>query len=371
MPTFEDRDDDDTRSVISNITTATITPSESASAIFHNSFQSLRESSSESSTPRAQFTTPAQVITSATAPSIISTTSTAKATVDIPPSAVDTQSLVSERTSATTNWAFDSAIDDTENHRPSQLEQSLNDLVLSESEDDEDGTWITPTNIKKHKIHNATTTNSLLCASSPSPRRRSGVSERPGAILKAACMTSDYAMQNVALQLGLNLISTDGQGVRQVKTWILRCHGCFRTTKKMDLRFRPSCGGDTLLRTSTSTNANGQVQIHLKKNMQWTNRGTKVVSSLRKLTKFSLPKPQGMSATPSLSTPPPILRADQKEYRQVQTAKKKREKDLMDPDNLPSFLEGSDRHDSFGFGGRSSGRIGGGRGRGTNAVRRR
>ena len=49
-----------------------------------------------------------------------------------------------------------------------------------------------------------------------------------------------------------------------------------RITKKMDLKFCPSCGGDTLLRTSTSTNGNGEVTVHLKKNMQWTNRGTKV-----------------------------------------------------------------------------------------------
>lgn len=47
----------------------------------------------------------------------------------------------------------------------------------------------------------------------------------------------------------------------------------------MDLKFCPACGGNTLLRTSTSTNANGEVRIHLKKNMQWTNRGTKVLYS--------------------------------------------------------------------------------------------
>jgi hypothetical protein len=78
-----------------------------------------------------------------------------------------------------------------------------------------------------------------------------------------------------------------------------------------------------------------------------------------------------MSATPSLSTPPPILRADQKEYVSSQAAKTKREKDLMDPDNIPAFLSGKGKVDAFGYGGRNSGRIGGGRGRGTNAVRRR
>ena len=78
-----------------------------------------------------------------------------------------------------------------------------------------------------------------------------------------------------------------------------------------------------------------------------------------------------MTATPSMSAPPPILRPDQKEYVHANSTKKKREKDLMDPDNLPSFLEGSGGKDGFGFGGRSAGRIGGGRGRGSNAVRRR
>jgi hypothetical protein len=78
-----------------------------------------------------------------------------------------------------------------------------------------------------------------------------------------------------------------------------------------------------------------------------------------------------MTATPSLSEPPPILRADQKEYIHAKESHKKREKDLMDPDNIPAFLDGSGKTNGFGFGGRSSGRIGGGRGRGTNAVRRR
>ena len=78
-----------------------------------------------------------------------------------------------------------------------------------------------------------------------------------------------------------------------------------------------------------------------------------------------------MTSTPSLSDPPPILRADQKEYTHATEKAKKREKDLMDPDNIPPFLDGRGKFEGFGFGGRSSGRIGGGRGRGTNAVHRK
>jgi hypothetical protein len=52
-------------------------------------------------------------------------------------------------------------------------------------------------------------------------------------------------------------------------------------------------------------------------------------------------------------------------------AKKRKEKGLMDPDNIPAFLEGRQENKSgtFGFGGRRSGRIGGGQGRTTNAVK--
>ena len=170
------------------------------------------------------------------------------------------------------------------------------DIAGDEVDEDGQGSWITPSNIKKHKIRDFTTTNSFISSTTSGleptrrTRRRSDVSERPaGAIMKSACMTGDFAMQNVALQMGLNLVSMDGGAIKSVKTWVLRCHGCFkysplkptmltmRTTKNMDLKFCPSCGGQTLLRTSTSTNSNGETQLHLKKNMQWTNRGTKVL----------------------------------------------------------------------------------------------
>lgn len=113
------------------------------------------------------------------------------------------------------------------------LEDSFANLAVSD-EDDGHGIWITPSNIKKQKIRDATTTNSVVSAStgalyslSPSRRKRDG-SERSGAVMKAACLTGDYAMQNVALQMGLNLISSDGSGIQHVKTWALRCHGCFK-----------------------------------------------------------------------------------------------------------------------------------------------
>lgn len=42
------------------------------------------------------------------------------------------------------------------------------------------------------------------------------------------CMTADYAMQNVLLHMGLNLVGLEGKNITSVKTWVLRCHACYK-----------------------------------------------------------------------------------------------------------------------------------------------
>lgn len=46
--------------------------------------------------------------------------------------------------------------------------------------------------------------------------------------MKAALLTGDFAMQNVALQMGLNVLGSGGKRVREVRTWVLRCHACYK-----------------------------------------------------------------------------------------------------------------------------------------------
>ena len=75
-------------------------------------------------------------------------------------------------------------------------------------EDDDEG-WITPSNIKKIK-------EAKKAAETPLP------------IAKVACITTDFAMQNVLLQMRLRVISFDGLAIRTAKTWVLRCHACFK-----------------------------------------------------------------------------------------------------------------------------------------------
>lgn len=58
-----------------------------------------------------------------------------------------------------------------------------------------------------------------------------GASDGPSSLpptMKAALLTGDYAMQNVAIQIGLNVFGVGGKRIRDVKTWVLRCYGCFK-----------------------------------------------------------------------------------------------------------------------------------------------
>lgn len=45
------------------------------------------------------------------------------------------------------------------------------------------------------------------------------------------CVTGDFAMQNVILQMGLRLASPDGRIIQQTRRWALRCTACFQVSK--------------------------------------------------------------------------------------------------------------------------------------------
>lgn len=43
---------------------------------------------------------------------------------------------------------------------------------------------------------------------------------------KGGCITTDFSMQNVLLQMGIHLISVNGLQIRKVKHWVLKCFSC-------------------------------------------------------------------------------------------------------------------------------------------------
>jgi len=90
-------------------------------------------------------------------------------------------------------------------------------------------------------------------------------------------------LQNVMLHTGIKVLSSGGMLIKHLRTFILRCYACFRTTSIMTKIFCPSCGNKTLKRVSVSYNSDGTQVIHLSKRIQITGRGKK----------FSLPTPKG------------------------------------------------------------------------------
>ncbi|KAF9763286.1 hypothetical protein IL306_003196 [Fusarium sp. DS 682] len=201
--------------------------------------------------------------------------------------------------------------------------EAVEEASDGEASDDEGG-WITPSNLKKHQ---ATDTGATPSA----PVQKT---------LQAAVLTSDYAMQNVALRMNLNLVAPSLARITHLKNWVLRCHGCFKITKEMNKQFCPSCGQPTLNRVSCSTDEHGNFKIHLKKNFQWNNRGNV----------YSVPKPVHGSANGRLPKNAGgkngwgnnlILAEDQKEFtRAADEQRRQRKKDIMDQDYLPDLLTG-------------------------------
>ncbi|MCJ1293739.1 Nin1 binding protein [Xylographa carneopallida] len=235
-------------------------------------------------------------------------------------------SSISTLDTTTEDLHFKTHDDEVVSQSPVDDMQPLEEAPRSEAgESDSDG-WITPSNIKKLQVK-----DQLSAPATESARGK----------MQVATITSDYAMQNVLLQMNLNLLSTSMLRVRQLKTHVLRCHACFEKTKDMTKQFCQRCGKPTLTRVSCSTNANGEFQIHLKKNIQWNHRGDR----------YSIPKPVSNNSNGKVGTGKGggkggwgqelILAEDQKEYQRAITGQnRKKERNLMDDDYLPGILTG-------------------------------
>ncbi|KAL1635832.1 20S-pre-rRNA D-site endonuclease nob1 [Neofusicoccum ribis] len=226
-------------------------------------------------------------------------------------------------------------------------DEETSETASEDSGSDSEG-WITPSNLKKKQAAEQLNSSAETGAAN--------------ATLQAAIMTTDFAMQNVILQMNLNLVSSSLQRVKHLKTFVLRCHACFLTTKEMNKQFCPRCGKPTLTRVTATTDANGEFKLHLKKNMQWNNRGER----------YSLPKPASKSASGRITAgggtggwgADLILAEDQKEYvRAVTQEKRQKQRDLMDKDYLPSILTGERN--------RTGGRPKVGAGRNVNSSKKR
>ncbi|KAG5465829.1 hypothetical protein CUR178_00543 [Leishmania enriettii] len=131
-------------------------------------------------------------------------------------------------------------------------------------EDDGEGQWITPENIQE--MQNGT--------------RGKGRAFEAG----MACVTSDYAMQNTLMHLGVPIVGTNGLHIRELRLWMMRCTACFTLVVDTTRQFCPECGsGDTLRRVNYVVNDQGEKKLYINFRKRISTRGTI----------YNLPKPRG------------------------------------------------------------------------------
>jgi RNA-binding protein NOB1 len=105
--------------------------------------------------------------------------------------------------------------------------------------------------------------------------------------MRTACATTDFAMQNVILQMHFELLPVDGVKVRKLKSWVTRCAACFtvytgENNNDMKRLFCGRCGSDALQRIAASVDGKtGRLRLHMSKKYKNNTRGTQ----------FHLPKP--------------------------------------------------------------------------------
>lgn len=222
-------------------------------------------------------------------------------------------------------------VTETEEHNEEveMKEQSSNNEEIKEPSDlneefqdaDDDGDWITPDNLTEAIIKDSgeDTTGSLGVEASEEDRHVA--LNRPDN--QVALATGDFAVQNVALQMNLNLMNfMSGLKIKRIRNYMLRCHACFKIfplpKDGRPKHFCASCGGQgTLLRCAVSVDSRtGKITPHLKANFQWNNRGNRysVASPLSKNSQKRYGKKGHVHSKPQENV---ILREDQKEYEKV------------------------------------------------------
>lgn len=144
--------------------------------------------------------------------------------------------------------------------------------------------------------------------------------------ISVACITSDFAMQNVLMQMGLNVISPkDGLKIKHTRQYVLRCYACKRINPPKATLFCKHCGNrGTLKRVSITINQDGTVKMHINFKRPIRVRGTR----------YSLPMPRGGKHANN-----PILCEDQRIPQQRKSKQAIEEKKLL---NMQTILTDPD-----------------------------
>ncbi|XP_072202231.1 RNA-binding protein NOB1 [Excalfactoria chinensis] len=182
-----------------------------------------------------------------------------------------------------------------------ECQSSDGDGAEEEGSDDDDEGWITPSNLKQ-------------------VQQDTGHCDTVPANVQVGCVTTDFSMQNVLLQMGLHVLAVNGMLIRQARSHILRCHGCFSTTSDMTKVFCPHCGNKTLKKVAVSVSEDGSLHMHFSRNPKVLNpRGLR----------YPLPAPQGGKHANN-----PHLVEDQPFPQQRLSRKARQKTNVFDPDYI-------------------------------------
>nr|XP_012598121.1 RNA-binding protein NOB1 [Microcebus murinus] len=120
--------------------------------------------------------------------------------------------------------------------------------------------------------------------------------------------------------MGLHVLAVNGMLIREARSYILRCHGCFRTTSDMGRVFCSHCGNKTLKKVSVTISDDGTLHMHFSRNPKVLNpRGLR----------YSLPAPKGGKYAIN-----PHLTEDQR-FPQLRLSQKARQKtNVFAPDYI-------------------------------------
>ena len=87
----------------------------------------------------------------------------------------------------------------------------------SEEEDDGEGEWSTPDNVDEDEEDDSDWITPFNIDDVPEDF------EEPELV---ACLTTDFAMQNVLLKMKIGMIGVEGRKIKNARKYILRCTGC-------------------------------------------------------------------------------------------------------------------------------------------------
>lgn len=173
-----------------------------------------------------------------------------------------------EDTKEHVKWADEETVESSVGREDKEEEAAVDEEEEEEDDDEDGGGWITPKNLEKVNKTFGTV---------------GGVNIKESNV-KCACLTTDFAMQNVLIQMGLHVLSVEGMLIRQARSYIQKCFGCYKETYDMTRLFCASCGNKTLKKVAVTVGEDGAMQYHYPKRQRNPNiRGTK----------FSIPTPKG------------------------------------------------------------------------------